>query len=89
MAIGGGVYLDDEQGEENVRTKALHTNEAAAILALVSTEAVKRVAKGWDVETVSDQDLFSVDGNNCGARAQDGCKGVVTHSDAAPGDRSI
>jgi hypothetical protein len=89
MAVSCRVDFDDERREEHVHAEALHTNEAAPMLALVSAEAVKRVAESRNMKTVSDQDSFPIDGNDGGAIAQDGGEGVVAHTDASCGDWSV
>ncbi len=85
MAVGGGVHLNDERREEDEHPKTLHSDKTTTVLALVGVEAVERVAKSWDVEAVADEDSFSIDGDDRRAGAQNGCKRVVAHSDAAPG----
>ena len=61
MAVGGGVYFDDEQGKEDVHAEAVHPNKTATMLTVMSTEAVEWVAEGRNVEAVPNQDLPSID----------------------------
>jgi hypothetical protein len=41
---------------------------------------VERDDKPWNVESISDKNPFPVEGNDGGARAKDGNKGIVAHA---------
>ena len=89
MAVGGGVYFDDEQGKEDVHAEAVHPNKTTTMLTLTGTEAVEWVAEGRNVEAVPNQDLPSIDSNDCQSRAQDGGKQIVAHVDRITGNRLV
>jgi hypothetical protein len=57
VAVSGGVYFDDERGNEDVHAQAMHPNKTTTMLKLMGTEAVEWVAEGRNVEAVLNQDL--------------------------------
>ena len=45
VAVGGSVNLDDEGWEKDVHPKVVHAYETTAVLTLMRTEAIQRIAK--------------------------------------------
>ena len=72
VAVCSRADLDDERGEEDIHAQTLHADEAASKLTLMGAETVEGVAKGRDVEALSNQDAFAIHGNNSRAGAEDG-----------------
>ena len=60
------------KGRRHTHAQTLHANEAASKLTLMGAEIVEGVAKGRDVEALSNQDAFSIHGNDSRAGAKDG-----------------
>jgi hypothetical protein len=64
VAVGGGVDFHDEGREEDIHAQVVHSNETAAELALMSTEAIERVAKRGHVKAIPDENTFAVQGDD-------------------------
>jgi hypothetical protein len=73
-AVSGGIDFGDKGWEEDIHTQLVHTNEAAPVLMLVCLETVKRIAEGRDVQAVSDEDVFTLEGDDGQACAEDWSK---------------
>jgi hypothetical protein len=71
MAVSGGIDFDNKGWEEDIHTQLVHTNEAAPVLTLMLAETGKRIAEGGDVQAVLDEDLFTVEGDDGQACAED------------------
>jgi hypothetical protein len=41
VAVGDGVYFDNERGKEDVHAKAVHPDKTTTMLTLMGTEAVE------------------------------------------------
>jgi hypothetical protein len=57
----------------------------ASMLTLVGAEAVQQVAQGRDVQTITNQNAFSIDRNDGRTGTKDRSERVVPHADAAAG----
>ena len=72
MAVGAGVDFNDERWEEDVHSLALHSNKATSMLTLMGAKTIEGVAKGGDMEALSNQNAFAIDVNDSRAGAKDG-----------------
>ena len=60
MAVDCCVNFDDEHKKEHVETQAVHSNEATSTQTLMSVEAVQRITKVGNMETIPDQNLLPI-----------------------------
>ena len=90
MAVNIYVHTQYKFREVNIPVPHVFIpNKPAAALAVMCSETVKLVAKKWDVENVTDQDIVSVEANYNGALSQSGCKYIIPHTNAIIGDPMV
>ncbi len=76
------VSTNDEGRKEDMHTEAAHPNKATSTLALMGSQAVKRVSKVRDMKAVANQYFLAVERYYCRAMASDRGEGAVPHQNA-------
>ncbi len=84
MAVHGHVNQKDECWEVDQETHFVRAKEARAALSHVCAEAVKRHREARNVKSIPDENVYTVQPNNCRPLTQDRDVEIIAHPNVQP-----